>query len=155
MKTKTTKMEKEESVWVLGHLITLLDTSGDYDLALIDTPAHTPGPPPHYHTNCSEMSYILEGSAEFFIDGETKIYRAGEYVDMPPNTLHTFNNISNQPVKVLNIHSPSGFRKFFEELGVSPTEENAQKNSVKEELIAKTIQIAPQHDMHIVLPESK
>lgn len=154
MNTDSMITNQPTSIWVLGNLITLLDTTGDYDMTLIETPAYTPGPPPHYHTFRSEVFYIMEGSAEFFIEGKRRVLTAGEYVDLPINTLHTFNNVSDQPIKMLNIHSPKGFRKIFEELGVPQASENARDNSMKKEIIDKTMQIAPEHDMHIVLPEA-
>ena len=135
--------------WVLGHKVTLHDTSGDYDLMVAETPPMVPGPPPHEHNSYKESFLITEGEMEFFINGETKIVRAGETVDIPPNTVHTFGNKSDQPCKWVNIHSPKGFRSFFESLGVSEDEENAREKSLAPEIIQKVIATAQDYDMLI------
>ncbi|MCK7591516.1 cupin domain-containing protein [Subsaxibacter sp. CAU 1640] len=142
MKTTTTK-------WVLGHKVTPFDTTGDYDLMMAETPPNVPGPPPHLHHSYKEVFLIVEGEMEFMVNGETKIYKAGESVEVLPNTLHTFSNISNQPCKWVNIHSPKGFRDFFETTGIPVDESDAQQRSVAPEMIQKVIQTAANYDMHI------
>ena len=105
--------------WVLGHKVTPHETSGDYDLMFAETPAHVSGPPPHLHHTYKESFLIIEGEMEFMVDGEVKVIKAGESVDIPPKTLHTFGNKSDKVCKWINIHSPKGFRNFFEQLGLS------------------------------------
>lgn len=135
--------------WVLGHKITPHETSGDFDLMVAETPPNVPGPPPHLHNTYKETFLIIEGEMEFLVDGEIKIVKAGESVDIPPNTIHTFGNKSNSVCKWVNIHSPKGFRDFFEQLGVSESEENAMEKSVAPELINKVIETASDFDMLI------
>ena len=142
-------MESKNTKWILGHKVTPYDTSGDYDLMMAETPPRVPGPPPHLHHSYKESFLILEGEMEFFVNGETTIVKAGQSVDIPPNTLHTFGNKSDQPCKWINIHSPKGFRNFFEELGVPCEEENAQQRSVAPEIIQKVIATAEDYDMLI------
>ena len=69
---------------------------------------------------------------EFVVNGAVKIVKAGESVNLPQNTLHTFSNKSNSVCKWVNIHSPKGFRKFFEKLGVPEEEDGAQLKSVSD-----------------------
>ncbi len=135
--------------WVLGHKVTPHDTSGDYDLMMAETPPHVPGPPPHKHNSYKESFLIVEGEMDFMINGEMRKVRAGESVDIPPNTVHTFENSSDVPCKWINIHSPKGFRKFFETLGVAAEEENAQERSVAPEIIQQVIGTAADYDMLI------
>ena len=136
-------------MWVLGHKITPHDTSGDYDLMVAETPPNVPGPPPHLHNAYKESFLIIEGELEFFVNGKTQVVKAGESVDIPPKTLHTFNNKTNETCKWINIHSPKGFRTFFNELGVPDTEANAVEKSVAPEVIQKVIQTASDYDMII------
>ena len=89
---------------------------------------------------------------EFFIDGTLKTVRAGESVDVTPGTLHTFNNKGTAPCKWLNIHSPKGFYKFFEEIGVPIEEQDAMKKSLHPELINKVVLTAADFDMTIPPP---
>ncbi len=135
--------------WILGHKVTPHDTSGDYDLMMAETPPNVQGPPPHSHNSLKESFLIVEGEMEFFVNGEVKVLKAGESLDIPPNTLHTFANKSDQPCKWVNIHSPKGFRKFFEQIGIPVHEQNAQVRSVAPEVIQTVIQTAPDYDMLI------
>ena len=149
VRQKSHKMETTTTNWVLGHKVTAHPTTGDYDLMIAETPANMQGPPPHLHQSLKEAFLVLEGEMEFMVNGESRIVKAGESVDIPPNTLHTFSNKSENACKWVNIHSPKGFRQFFEKLGVSDEEENAQEKSLAPELIQKVIRTAGDFDMHI------
>lgn len=143
------KMKNNTTKWVLGHKITTYDTAGDYDMMMAETPAHMQGPPPHYHNNFKESFLIVEGEMEFFINGKVKTVKAGELVDIPSKTLHTFANKSNFACKWINIHSPKGFKGFFDALGVPAESENAQQRSLTPECIQKVMAIAEDFDMII------
>ena len=142
-------MESINTKWVLGHKVTPHDTSGDYDLMIAETPAQMQGPPPHLHHSYKESFLIVEGEMEFMVNGEIRQVKAGESVDIPPGTLHTFSNKSDQPCKWINIHSPKGFRDFFEEMGVPVTAEDSFQKSLSEEVIGKVMATAPDFDMII------
>ncbi|WP_299551031.1 cupin domain-containing protein [Seonamhaeicola sp.] len=142
-------MKQSTTKWVLGHKVTPYDTTGDYDIMLAETPPKVQGPPPHFHNSFDESFLILEGEMEFFVNGSIKTVKAGESIDVPKKTLHTFNNKSDKPCKWVNIHSPKGFRDFFEKMGVSETEENAQERSVTPEIIQEVIKTASDYDMLI------
>lgn len=149
MRQKSHKMEKSATKWVLGHKVTPYDTAGNYDMMYAETPPHVPGPPPHSHNSFDESFLIVEGEMEFFVNGEVKIVKAGESLDIPKKTLHTFSNKSDKPCKWVNIHSPKGFRAFFETVGVSEDEANCQERSVAPEIIQEVIQTASTYDMLI------
>ncbi|MBX2873616.1 MAG: cupin domain-containing protein [Saprospiraceae bacterium] len=142
-------MKTSNTRWVLGHKVTSYPTSGDYDLMMAETPAHVPGPPPHMHNSYEESFIIVEGEMEFFVNGETVVVKAGESLDVPPLTLHTFSNKSDKPCKWVNIHSPKGFLDFFEVIGIPADEENAQNRSVDPSIIQKVIETAGDFDMNI------
>ena len=135
--------------WVLGHKVTPHSTTGDYDLMMAETPPQVQGPPPHTHNNYKEAFLIVEGEMEFFVNGEIKVLKAGESIDIPPMTLHTFNNKSDRPCKWINIHSPKGFSEFFNRMGVPASEDGAQERSVATEIIQQVIQTAGDYDMNI------
>ncbi len=149
VRQKSHEMTTENTRWVLGHKVTPYDTSGDYDLMMAETPPQVPGPPPHLHHSYKESFLIIEGEMEFFVDGKTTVVAAGNAIDIPPNTLHTFGNKSDKPCKWINIHSPKGFRTFFEQIGIPANEENAIEKSVAPELIGKVIETAGDFDMII------
>jgi len=146
-------MKNSKVLWVLGHRLTPHYTSGDFDMAVFDTPAGAQGPPPHSHNTYKETFFILEGEMEFFIDGVIRSYRAGESVDVAPGILHTFNNRSSEPCKWLNIHSPKGFFQFFDEIGVLGDDNEAMVKSVQPEVIGKVIAMASDFDMTIPPPQ--
>ncbi len=142
-------MNSINTKWVLGHKVTPHETTGDYDLMVAETPPKVQGPPPHLHNSFKESFLIIEGEMEFMVNGNTTIVKAGESVDIPPNTLHTFANKSDKPCKWVNIHSPKGFRSFFENMGVSENVENAMDKSLAPEIIDKVMTTAAEFDMHI------
>lgn len=142
-------MNLNNTKWVLGHKVTTHETTGDYDLMVAETPPHVQGPPPHLHNSFKESFLIMEGEMEFFINGSLRLVKAGESVDIPPKTLHTFTNKSDAPCKWVNIHSPKGFRTFFEQIGIPENEENASEKSVAPEIVNRVIESAPQFDMII------
>ncbi|MCW5517637.1 cupin domain-containing protein [Muriicola sp. Z0-33] len=142
-------MIQSTSKWVLGHKVTPYFTSGDYDLALGETPPKVQGPPPHSHNSYKESFLIIDGEMDFMVNGELLKVKAGESVDIPPKTVHTFSNSSDQPCKWVNIHSPKGFREFFEKMGVPADETDAVHKSVAPHLIQEVIKTAADYDMHI------
>ncbi|WP_425236338.1 cupin domain-containing protein [Ulvibacterium sp.] len=142
-------MNSTKTKWVLGHKVTPHETTGDYDLMVAETPARVQGPPPHLHNSFKESFLIIEGEMEFMVNGETMIVKAGESVDVPPKTLHTFSNNSDRPCKWVNIHSPKGFRDFFEQIGIPENEEDASDKSLAPEIVNKVITTAVEFDMII------
>lgn len=142
-------MNNRLSKYVLGHKITPMEVSGDYDLVLGETPAHVPGPPPHNHLNLDEVFLVTEGEMEFIIDGSPSIVKAGQSVNLPKGTVHTFRNASDAKCTWVNIHSPKGFLSFFEDLGIPVEEQESMKRSVDEAVIEKVMQTAANYDMHI------
>jgi len=137
--------------WVLGHKINPQNVSGDYDLVIGETPAQTPGPPPHHHTSFHEVFLVTQGEMEFMVNGKVTKVKNGESINLPPQAVHSFSNNSENPCKWVNIHSPKGFLRFFEDLGIPDTEDNAQQKSVDPEIIQKVIETAAKYDMIISL----
>lgn len=140
-------MKTHNTFWVLGHRITAAVTTGDYDLVEIETPANTPGPPPHVHQKYTEFFLVTEGEVEFLLNGESKVLKAGASVNIPPGSNHTYQNASNEPCKMVNIHSPKGFVDFFKTVGVPAADTQAQKNSVSHEIIGQVMTLANQFDI--------
>lgn len=42
---------------------------------------------------------------------------AGSYILVPPGVVHTFANISDEPVRFLNVNAPGGLEKYLRDLG--------------------------------------
>jgi mannose-6-phosphate isomerase-like protein (cupin superfamily) len=82
--------------------------------------------PLHRHTNEDEYSYVLEGRMGAQL-GEDVVYaEAGDLVFKPRGQWHAFWNAGDEPCRILEIISPGGFERYFEELvdlGERPTPE--------------------------------
>ena len=144
-------MDKQLKMWVLGHKVSPQKISANYDLAIGESQPEVPGPPPHHHSKFHESFYVIEGEMDFIIDGELRKVKAGESVDLPPYTLHTFKNPGTSVCKWVNIHSPRGFGEFFQQYGIPENEKNAAKKSVSAEIIQQVLHTAPEYDMQIQL----
>lgn len=71
--------------------------------------------PMHLHTREDEYSFILEGKWGFQL-GDDVVYGApGDLVYKPRNVWHSFWNASDEPARLLEIISPSGFEHYFVE----------------------------------------
>jgi mannose-6-phosphate isomerase-like protein (cupin superfamily) len=70
-------------------------------------------PPAHVHRRHVESFYVLEGELAFTLaDGELRA-GAGDWVQVPPDTAHTFAVAGETEVRFLDFHSPScGFGDF-------------------------------------------
>jgi quercetin dioxygenase-like cupin family protein len=71
---------------------------------------------PHIHTYEDEYSYVLEGTVGVRVGDHESEVGPGSYVLKPRGVLHTFWNAGPAPARVLEIISPAGFERFFEEL---------------------------------------
>jgi quercetin dioxygenase-like cupin family protein len=72
--------------------------------------------PPHTHTHEDEFSYVLEGQVGVRVGDREMIATPGCYVLKPRGLPHTFWNGGPEPARILEIISPAGFEKYFEEL---------------------------------------
>ena len=145
-------MKEQLTRWVLGHKITPHQTTGDYNLVRGESPAGAQGPPPHLHRTYEEVFFVLEGELDFVLDGIARTIRAGEFINIPSGSLHTFSNSSDQACTWLNIHSPKGFQSFFDTFGIPQAEENAKERSLSPDRIQGVLERAVEFDMLIKLP---
>ena len=67
------------------------------------------GVDPHFHKGHSDSFYVLEGEVEFHVGDEVVHATPGAYVLAPPNVVHCFRNMSDEPARMLNLHTPGGF----------------------------------------------
>jgi quercetin dioxygenase-like cupin family protein len=74
------------------------------------------GVSPHFHKGHSDSFYVLEGEVEFYVGDEVVHGGPGTYVLAPPGVIHFFRNVSNQPTRALNLHTPGGFVEYRREL---------------------------------------
>ena len=72
--------------------------------------------PLHRHTREDEYSYVLEGRMGALLGDEELVAGPGDLVFKPRNQWHTFWNAGDEPARILEIISPAGFEKYFDEL---------------------------------------
>ena len=72
--------------------------------------------PLHKHALEDEYSYILTGRVGALLGDEVLEGGPGDLIFKPRNQWHTFWNAGDEPARILEIISPAGFEKFFEEL---------------------------------------
>ena len=86
--------------------------------SLVEHPisAHALAAPLHKHAREDEYSYILEGSIGALLGENVIIGKPGDLIFKPRNQWHTFWNAGDRPARILEIISPAGFEKFFQEL---------------------------------------
>jgi quercetin dioxygenase-like cupin family protein len=76
---------------------------------------HKPGegPPDHVHFTQEEIFFIVEGTYELTIDGESSTVGPGSIVFIPRNVVHRFNNIGDTTACMLDWSLPGGQDHYF------------------------------------------
>ena len=72
--------------------------------------------PLHRHAREDEYSFVLEGRMGALLGDEELVAGPGDLVFKPRNQWHTFWNAGDEPARILEIISPAGFEKYFDEL---------------------------------------
>jgi quercetin dioxygenase-like cupin family protein len=114
-----------QGLWVTGDTLTFKATAEQTggSLAAVEVlAAPGGGPPPHVHSNEDEAWYVLDGEFEILQGEETVRLTAGGFAFVPRGTLHRFENVSDEPSRVLVLFTPGGFDGFFFEVGLPVVE---------------------------------
>jgi quercetin dioxygenase-like cupin family protein len=94
------------------------------------------GVDPHFHKGHSDSFYVLEGEVEFHVGDEVFTATPGSYVLAPPTVVHWFRNVSDEPVRMLNLHTPGGFAEYRRQLrelreqGIEPDRDFFERHDV-------------------------
>jgi mannose-6-phosphate isomerase-like protein (cupin superfamily) len=92
------------------------EAGGGFSLVEHPMSARALAAPLHRHAREDEYSYVLEGSMGALLGDEELVAGPGDLVFKPRNQWHTFWNAGDEPARILEIISPAGFEKYFEEL---------------------------------------
>ncbi len=142
-------MNTNNLLWVLGHRIRLLDTDESYGMIEVTSPPHVPGPPPHFHKNEKEFFFIMNGTLDVMVNGEWKRCGAGSFVELPPNTTHTFINNTQEDVVWVTGWRPKGFERFFRDFGIPLGDSQAQEKSVADQVVQNVVQNVEKYGMYL------
>jgi quercetin dioxygenase-like cupin family protein len=138
-----------ETAWVLGHRIRRWETDESYGLIEVISPPKVPGPPPHLHKSEREFFLILNGELDVMTNGTWQTLRAGNFVELPPNTVHTFINNTAQDVAWITGWRPKGFQKFFRDFGIPAVDALARERSVSPEMIQRVVASCESYGMYL------
>jgi len=97
-------------------MIDAAQTGGGFSLVEHPMPPRALAAPLHRHTREDEYSYVLEGRVGALLGDDVLVAGPGDLVFKPRDQWHTFWNAGDEPARILEIISPAGFERFFEEL---------------------------------------
>ena len=92
------------------------EAGGDFSLVEHPMPPRALAAPLHRHNREDEYSYVLEGRMGALLGDEVLEAGPGDLVFKPRSQWHTFWNAGEEPARILEIISPAGFERYFEEL---------------------------------------
>jgi mannose-6-phosphate isomerase-like protein (cupin superfamily) len=72
--------------------------------------------PLHRHGREDEYSYVVEGQVGALLGDEVVVGGPGDLIFKPRGQWHTFWNAGEEPARILEVLSPAGFERFFDEL---------------------------------------
>jgi quercetin dioxygenase-like cupin family protein len=90
-------------------------TGGAFSLHERHVPAGGGRPPAHVHPDRVEAFWVLDGVAEFELDGQLETAGAGSFVLVPGGVAHTFGATHDTAAHVLVWHAPA-LDDYFREL---------------------------------------
>ena len=110
--------ELNNSLWYIGHLMSILisskDTGGAFSL-IHGFEVKGLEPPPHTHTKEDESFYVMNGEIDFTVANATLHAKSGNWVFLPRNIQHSF-KVLPEDAEVLIHLSPGGFEEYFREM---------------------------------------
>lgn len=142
--------------WGPGDRYTFLITGDETDGACFVMEALVPpgaGPPPHIHEREDETFYVLEGQCTIQIGQSMRIASAGDFVNIPKGTLHSFRNDGTAPARMILTFIPAGIEKYFEEVFTPVDDPSAAPPPPTPDLIARLLEAAPRYGVEFFLPE--
>lgn len=112
--------DEGEALWFLGNLATVKvsgqESRGHVTVVEVVNPPSF-APPLHRHLEEDEVFYIVSGTARFRCGGEELHAAAGDVVFLPVGLPHTFIAGPDEPLRALQITTPSGFESFAAAVG--------------------------------------
>jgi quercetin dioxygenase-like cupin family protein len=92
------------------------ESGGGCSLVEHPLPPRALAAPLHRHSREDEYSYVLEGRIGALLGDDVVIGEVGDLIFKPRGQWHSFWNAGDEPARILEIISPAGFEKYFEEI---------------------------------------
>jgi mannose-6-phosphate isomerase-like protein (cupin superfamily) len=92
------------------------ESAGGFSLVEHPMPPRKLAAPLHRHSREDEYSFVLEGRVGALLGDEVVYGQPGDLIFKPRGQWHTFWNAGDAPARILEIISPAGFERYFEEL---------------------------------------
>ena len=106
-------------VWLQGLGVRFLvegdQTGGRFALVEHPLQPRALGAPLHTHQNEDEISYVVEGEVGVQVGDRTQVAGPGALTFKPRGVPHAFWNAGDASARVLEVISPAGFERYFEE----------------------------------------
>jgi mannose-6-phosphate isomerase-like protein (cupin superfamily) len=107
------------------------EAGGRFSLVEHPMPPRHLAAPLHKHRHEDEYSFVLEGRMGALLGDDVVYAEVGDLVAKPRDQWHTFWNAGDKPCRILEIISPAGFEKYFEELvdafAIGPIDPDARR----------------------------
>lgn len=71
--------------------------------------------PPHLHETIDELSYVVEGELGVMVGEEDFQVGAGSFVVRPRGVPHALWNVTDRPVRLLDMYTPAGHERLIED----------------------------------------
>jgi mannose-6-phosphate isomerase-like protein (cupin superfamily) len=92
------------------------ETDENFSLVEHPMPPRHLAAPLHKHSREDEYSFVLEGRMGALLGDDVVYAEAGDLVFKPRDQWHTFWNAGDTDCRILEIISPAGFEKYFDEM---------------------------------------
>jgi mannose-6-phosphate isomerase-like protein (cupin superfamily) len=92
------------------------ESGGGFALVEHPMPPRALGAPLHRHSREDEYSFVLEGRIGARLGDRVVFAEPGDLVFKPRDQWHTFWNAGDTEARLLEIISPAGFERYFDEL---------------------------------------
>jgi quercetin dioxygenase-like cupin family protein len=92
------------------------ETGGGFSLVEHPIPPRALAAPLHRHSREDEYSFVLEGRLGALLGDEVVYGHQGDLIFKPRGQWHTFWNAGDETARILEMISPAGFERYFEQM---------------------------------------
>ena len=92
------------------------ETGGGFSLVEHPIPPRALAAPLHRHSREDEYTFVLEGRLGALLGDEVVYGHPGDLIFKPRDQWHTFWNAGEEPARILEVISPAGFERYFEQM---------------------------------------